>query len=65
MEALQMLKFNSKKARLNFMAEWKLAAVPDEEEDWLQILASAANGCQAEIWREISDSCEAETGYTV
>ncbi|KAJ7478434.1 hypothetical protein FB451DRAFT_1131681 [Mycena latifolia] len=64
MEALQMLKFNFKRARLNFMAEWQSAAVPDEEEDWLRILASAADGRQAEIWREISDSCEAEAGYT-
>ncbi|KAJ7867121.1 hypothetical protein B0H13DRAFT_1897713 [Mycena leptocephala] len=39
-------------------------AVPDEEEDWLRILASAADESQAEIWREISDSCEAEAGYT-
>ena len=46
------------------MAEWQSAAAPDEEEDWLHILASAADGSQAEVWREISDSCEAEAGYT-
>ncbi|KAJ7479195.1 hypothetical protein FB451DRAFT_1032269, partial [Mycena latifolia] len=65
MEALQMLKFNFKKARLNFMADWQSAAVPDEEEDWLRILASTADEPrQGEIWREISDSCEAEAQYT-
>ncbi|KAJ7462438.1 hypothetical protein FB451DRAFT_1180731 [Mycena latifolia] len=57
MEALQMLKFNFKRAQLNFMAEWQSAAVPDEE-DWLRILASAADGRQAEIWCEISEMPE-------
>ncbi|KAJ7479112.1 hypothetical protein FB451DRAFT_1172232 [Mycena latifolia] len=36
--------FYFKKARLNFMADWQSAAVPDEEEDWLRILASTADG---------------------
>ncbi|KAJ7495122.1 hypothetical protein FB451DRAFT_1360076 [Mycena latifolia] len=55
MEALQMLKFNFKRTRLNFMAEWQSAAVLDEEEDWLRILASAADGHQAEIWHILED----------
>ena len=46
------------------MAKWQSAAVPDEEEDWLCILASAADKSQAEVWHEISDSYEAEAGYT-
>ncbi|KAJ7314538.1 hypothetical protein DFH08DRAFT_943154 [Mycena albidolilacea] len=39
----RMLKFNYKKARLNFMSEWQSPAVPDGKEDWLRILASAAD----------------------
>jgi hypothetical protein len=58
MEALQMLKFNCKKARLNFMSEWQSAAVQDDVEDWLRILASATDEQKKDIWREISDSCE-------
>jgi hypothetical protein len=65
MEALQMLKFNYKKARLNFISEWQLPAVPDDKEDWLHILASAADEWVDAIWREIADSSElAATGYT-
>jgi hypothetical protein len=33
MEALQMLKFNYKKSRLNFMADWQSAPIADDEED--------------------------------
>jgi hypothetical protein len=58
MEALQMLKFNYKKARLNFMSEWQSAALPDDGEDWLRILASATDEQKKHVWREISDSCE-------
>jgi hypothetical protein len=65
MEALQMLKFNYKKARLNFMSEWQSPAVPDDEEDWLRILASAADKQVDTIWQEIADSSElTATGYT-
>jgi hypothetical protein len=65
MEGLQMLKFNYKKARLNFMSEWQSPAVPDDEEDWLRILASAADERVDAIWWEITDSSElAATGYT-
>jgi hypothetical protein len=40
MEALQMLKFNYKKSRLNFMAKWQSPPIPPEDEYWLQQLAS-------------------------
>jgi hypothetical protein len=44
MEPLQMLKFNYKKSRLNFMSDWQTVAIPDEEDvDWLRILASKGN----------------------
>jgi hypothetical protein len=43
MEALQMLKFHFKKSRLNFMSEWQLAPVADDEEDWLRNLAAASD----------------------
>jgi hypothetical protein len=35
MEALQMLKFNYKKLRLNFMSDWQTVPVADDNEDWL------------------------------
>jgi hypothetical protein len=35
MEALQILKFNYKKSRLNFMSDWQTVAIPNDEEDWL------------------------------
>jgi hypothetical protein len=35
MEALQMLKFNYKKSRLNFMSDWQTIPVADDDEDWL------------------------------
>jgi hypothetical protein len=44
MEAFQMLKFNYKKSRLNFMSDWQTVAIPDNEEDWLCILASKDKG---------------------
>jgi hypothetical protein len=61
MEALQMLKFNYKKSRLNFMSDWQTVAIPDGE-DWLQILASKGDGDTEETWREISDSFELTDG---
>jgi hypothetical protein len=40
-------------------------AVPDDKEDWLRILASAADERVNAIWREIADSSKlAATGYT-
>ncbi|KAJ6622370.1 hypothetical protein B0H10DRAFT_1788240, partial [Mycena sp. CBHHK59/15] len=63
MEGLQMLKFNFKKARLNFMADWQLALVPNDEEDWLRILAGTAEEQRETIRREISDSCEFVDGH--
>jgi hypothetical protein len=58
MEALQMLKFNFKKSQLNFMSDWQLAPVADDEEDWLRALASEA------LRREVTDSFEfADTVY--
>ncbi|KAJ6467257.1 ribonuclease H-like domain-containing protein, partial [Mycena sanguinolenta] len=56
MEALQMLKFNYKKSRLNFMSDWQ--SVPDDDEDWLRKLVSSEGGSRELIRREISDSCE-------
>jgi hypothetical protein len=41
MEALQMLKFNYKKSRLNLMAEWQSPPILPEDEDWLRQLAAA------------------------
>ncbi|KAJ7933580.1 hypothetical protein B0H13DRAFT_1856085 [Mycena leptocephala] len=64
MEALQMLKFNFKKARLNFMSEWQSPLVAEDEEDWLRDLAMATDEQKNNIRREISDSCEfAEAEY--
>ena len=40
MEVLQMLKFNFKKSRLNFMAEWQSPPIAPEDEDWLRQLAA-------------------------
>jgi hypothetical protein len=59
-EALQMLKFNFKKLRLNFMSEWQTVVVADEEEeDWLRVLTSADNNDhRMAVQREISDSCD-------
>ncbi|KAJ7622680.1 ribonuclease H-like domain-containing protein [Mycena rosella] len=36
----RMLKFNFKKSRLNFMAEWQSPPIPPEDEDWLRQLAA-------------------------
>jgi hypothetical protein len=58
-EVLQMLKFNFKKLRLNFMSEWQSAALPDDEEDWLRLLTSTADETHRKtIRREIGDSCD-------
>jgi hypothetical protein len=62
MEALQMLKFNYKESRVNFMSDWQTVAIPENEEDWLRILASKGDGDTAETWREISDSFELKDG---
>ena len=62
MEALQMLKFNYKKSRLNFMSDWQTVAIPDDKQDWLRILASKGDGDTEDTWREISDSCELADG---
>jgi hypothetical protein len=43
MEALQMLKFNFKKTRLNFMAEFQSVPDLDGNEDWLRQLAGEAD----------------------
>jgi hypothetical protein len=48
MEALQMLKFNFRKSRLNFMSDWQLAPIPDDEEDWLHALASETDEEESE-----------------
>jgi hypothetical protein len=40
MEALQMLKFNFKKSRLDFMSEWQAPPIPHDDEDWLRQLAA-------------------------
>jgi hypothetical protein len=53
-----MLKFNFKKSRLNFMADWQSAPVPDDEEDWLRILAGTVEEQRETIRQEISDRCE-------
>jgi hypothetical protein len=58
MEALQMLKFNFKKSRLNFMADWQSALVPNDKEDWLRILAGTVEEQRETIRQEISDRCE-------
>ena len=53
-----MLKFNYKKSRPNFMSDWQTVVIPDDEEDWLCILASKGNGDKEDSWWEVSDSCE-------
>jgi hypothetical protein len=58
-----MLKFNFKKAQLNFMADWQLAPVPHDEEDWLCILAGTAEEQRETIRWEILDSCEFADGH--
>jgi hypothetical protein len=63
MEGLQILKFNFKKAWLNFMANWQLALVPDDKENWLCILAGTAEEQRETIRREILDSCEFADGH--
>jgi hypothetical protein len=62
-EALQMLKFNFKKAQLNFVADWQLVPVPDNEEDWLRILARTVEEQRETIRQEISDHCEFADGH--
>ncbi|KAF8175182.1 hypothetical protein K438DRAFT_1771151 [Mycena galopus ATCC 62051] len=59
MEALQTLKFNYKKSRLNFMSEGQSATVADDDEDWGRVLASTTDDKEKQdIRREISDSCD-------
>jgi hypothetical protein len=53
MEALQMLKFNFKKTRLNFMSEWQCVPIPDAEEDWLRKLGTETDAEQQNLHREI------------
>ncbi|KAJ7703363.1 hypothetical protein B0H16DRAFT_1347181, partial [Mycena metata] len=62
MEALQMLKFNYKKSRLNFMSDWQTVAIADDDEDWLRTLAETKGKDRDIIWREIVDSCDAADG---
>ncbi|KAJ7125982.1 hypothetical protein C8R44DRAFT_617949, partial [Mycena epipterygia] len=51
MEALQMLKFNFKKSRLNFMTEWQVPPILHDDEDWLrQLAATAEEDCNAAAW---------------
>jgi hypothetical protein len=65
MEALQMLKFNFKKSRLNSMSDWQLAPIADDEEDWLRALASETDKERVgALRREVTDSFEfADTVY--
>jgi hypothetical protein len=59
MEALQMLKFNFKKTRLNFMAEFQSVPELDGDEDWLRQLAGEADeDSQRKVLREIFDDSE-------
>ncbi|KAJ7851593.1 hypothetical protein B0H14DRAFT_2355149, partial [Mycena olivaceomarginata] len=51
MEALQMLKFNYKKLRLNFMSDWQTVPVVDDDEDWLRTLADTDNKDRDVIWQ--------------
>jgi hypothetical protein len=62
MEALQMLKFNYKKSRLNFMSDWQTVPVADDNEDRLRTLANTDNKDRDVIWREIVDSCNSADG---
>jgi hypothetical protein len=63
MEALQLLKFNFKKARLNFMLECQLPLVVEDKEDWPWDLAKATGNRRTTL-RGKSDSCEfAEAKY--
>jgi hypothetical protein len=56
MVALQMLKFNFKKTRLNFVSEWQWAPIPDAEEDWLCKLGTETDAEQQQnLRREIWD----------
>ena len=62
MEALQILKFNYKKSRLNFMSDWQTVPVADDDEDWLRTLANTQDKDRDVIWREIVDSCDSADG---
>jgi hypothetical protein len=57
MEALQMLKFNFKKARLNFMSEWQSPLVAEDKEGWLWDLAKAIGDRRTKFGGK-SESCE-------
>jgi hypothetical protein len=65
MEALQMLKFNYKKSRLNFVADWQSAPIADDEEDWLRQLASTDETEQQEARQALTESFEMTDSFTV
>jgi hypothetical protein len=55
----QMLKFNFKKTRLNFMTEFQSVPDLDGDEDWLRQLAGEADeDSQGKVMREIFDDSE-------
>ena len=58
MEALQMLKFNYKKSRLNFMADWQSAPIEDDDEDWLRHLASVDETDHQEAMQVLAEAFE-------
>jgi hypothetical protein len=59
MEALQMLKFNFKKTRLNFMTEFQSVPDLDGDDDWLRQLAGEADeDSRRNVLREIVDDSE-------
>jgi hypothetical protein len=45
------------------MADWHSAPVPDNEEDWLCILAGTVEEQRETIRQEISDCCEFADGH--
>ena len=58
-EVLQMLKFNFKKTRLNFMTEFQSVPDLDGDQDWLRQLAGEADeDGQNKVVREIFDDSE-------
>jgi hypothetical protein len=65
MEALQMLKFNYKKLRLNFMTDWQSAPSTDDDEDWLRQLASSDEVDHQEAMQALTESFEMSGSFTV